>query len=58
MNEDSRCVIYEVYIAGYDKMELYKRFQSEEKAIDVAKNLSKHNIGSISVYKVEKIFSC
>lgn len=50
--------VYEVYVAGPDDMELYKRYENQEKAIEVAKTLRKHMVGTISVYKVERIYSC
>lgn len=50
--------IYEVYVAGSDDMHLYKRYESQEKAIEVAQTLRKHMVGTISVYKVERIYSC
>lgn len=50
--------VYEVYVAGFDKMELYHVYEREEEAISAANTLRKHETGTISVYKVERIYGC
>lgn len=56
MDKHGYPIVYVVYVAGLDRMEMYKCFDSAKRAIECAETLKKTQRGSVTVYAEQRIF--